>query len=414
MENIKELVNKINTKQELGKEPIFNLIEKYCKEEYSDEQILPFIEAVYNNGLCDKDLFYLTDAMKNSGDVLDLTELGAVADKHSTGGVSDTTTIVIAPICAVLGTKMLKLSGRGLGFTGGTCDKLESFSGYQTDLDLDKAMNLVKQNGACMITSSKNIAPADKKIYALRNRTGLVDNIQLIASSIMSKKLASGADVIVLDVKYGNGAFMPNKKQAKLLGKKMKAIGELAGKKIKIVLGKMNQPLGYNVGPMLETMEAIEILKGQKNTPLYKDSVNLATLCVSLNKNISYRKAKKQVIEAITSGQALEKLKTMVNSQGGSLDLFEQEYSTPTLIVKSSKVGKIHSFNTKEIGSLVGKLGTVKMNDDDEIHYEYGIRTFHKLGDMVDTNTDILHIYAPNIDIANQLAKDLLNCINIQ
>lgn len=414
MENIKILVEKIKSKQELGKEPIFTLIDKYCKEEYTDEQILPFIEAVYHNGLCDNDLFYLTDAMKNSGDVLDLTELGAVADKHSTGGVSDTTTIVIAPICAVLGTKMLKLSGRGLGFTGGTCDKLESFTGYQTDIALDTALNLVKQNGACMITSSKNIAPADKKIYALRNRTGLVDNIQLIASSIMSKKLASGADVIVLDVKYGNGAFMPNKKQAKLLGKKMKVIGELAGKKIKIVLGKMNQPLGYNVGPMLETMEAIEILKGQKNTPLYNDSINLATLCVSLNKNICYCKAKKQVKKAITSGLALQKLKTMVSAQGGSLDLFEQKYATPTLVVKAPKSGKIVKFNTKQIGSLVGKLGTVKMNDDDQIHYEYGIRTFHKLGDKVSTNCDLIHIYTPNQEIANQLAKDLLECISIK
>ena len=375
---------------------------------------MPFIQAVYTNGLCDQDLFYLTDAMKNSGDVLNLQTLGNIVDKHSTGGVSDTTTIVIAPICAVLGTKMLKLSGRGLGFTGGTCDKLESFTGYQTDLELNKAIELVEQNGACMITSSKNIAPADKKIYALRNRTGLVDNIQLIASSIMSKKLASGGDVIVLDVKYGNGAFMPNKKQAKKLGKKMKAIGELAGKKMKIVLGKMNQPLGYNVGPMLEAMEAIDILKGQTNTPLYNDSVNLATLCVSLDKNISYRSAKKQVLDAIQSGKALEKLKVMISAQGGSLDLFSQDYPSPTLVVKAPKNGRIKSFNTKQIGSLVGKLGTVKMNDDDQIHYEYGIRTFHKLGDKVDTNSDILHIYTPNLEIANQLAKDILDCIEIK
>lgn len=410
---IKEIVQKIKNKQEIGLDAISYIIENYCNEKLTDEQIHPFIQAIYTYGLCDKDLFYLTDVMKNSGDVLDLSELGKVVDKHSTGGVSDTTTIIIAPICAVLGTKMLKLSGRALGFTGGTCDKLESFKGYKTDLELDKAIQLVKQNGACMITSSKNIAPADKKIYAFRNRTGLVDNIQLIASSIMSKKLASGGDVIILDVKYGNGAFMPNKKQAKLLGKKMKAIGEIAGKKIKIVLGKMNQPLGYNVGPKLEAMEAIEILNGQTNTPLYNDSVRLAALCVCYDKNISYKKAKKQVENVIKNKSALQKLKTMISAQGGSLELFDEKYQTPTLIVKSNKSGKIKNFNTKEIGAIVAKLGTVKINDNDEICFNYGIRTFHKLGDKIKINDDLLHIYAPDKNTATKIADELLKCITI-
>lgn len=411
---ILDIVKNIQTNKELGESCINSLISDYCNNTLSDEQILPVIEAIYNYGLCDKDLYFLTNAMKNSGECLDLTSLGKVVDKHSTGGVSDTTTIIITPICACLGTKMLKLSGRGLGFTGGTCDKLESFNGYKTDTDLKTAIELVKQNGACMITSSKNIAPADKKIYALRNRTGLVDNIQLIASSIMSKKLASGADIIVLDVKYGNGAFMPNKKEAKLLGRKMKAIGKLANKKVKIILGKMNQPLGNNIGPKLETMEAIEVLKGKTNNLLAKDSIRLASVCVSLDKHIPYFIAKQKVKKVIKNGKALEKLKTMISSQGGSLALFSESYKKPTLVVKAKKSGKLIEYNTKELGNIVAKMGTVKMNEDDVINYNLGVRTFFKINDKISKDDDIFHIYAKNKVEANKVKSALLGCIIIK
>lgn len=413
-EKLKEIEEKIVSKKKIGKEDFDNLIFSYTKGEISDDEILPIVKAIYDFGLCDKDLFYLTDAMKNSGECLDLSELGTVVDKHSTGGVSDTTTIILVPICASLGIKMLKLSGRGLGFTGGTCDKLESFDGYQTAIPLSKAIELVKQNNACMMTSSMEIAPADKKLYALRNRTGLVDNIQLIASSIMSKKLAGGANIDVLDVKYGNGAFMPNKKMAKQLGKKMKKIGKLAGKKMHAVYGRMDQPLGYNIGPKLECMEAIQILSGKQKGTLYYESVRLATFCVALAKRISLNYALSKVLKAIKSGAALNKLKTMIRSQGGSLDLFSEQYKTPTLTTKSKLNGKVVGYNTKMLGEIVAKMGTTKFNDDDKIFYDLGVRTFFKIGNSVKQNDTLFEIYAKDLTQAKEVEKQLLSCIFIE
>ena len=404
------LTKKVENKQEIGKNDMESVIFSYVRDEISDQEILPFIRAIYNSGLSYQDLFYLTDAMKNSGEVLDLSSLGTVTDKHSTGGVSDTTTIAIVPICACLGTKMLKLSGRSLGFTGGTCDKLECFEGYQTDLPLEKAIELTKQNGGCMITSSKNIAPADKKIYALRDRTGLVDNISLIASSIMSKKLATNANILVLDVKYGNGAFMPNIRQARKLGKVMKKLGELAGKKVKISYGNMDEPLGYNVGPKLETMEAIEVLKNQNpKSKLFKECVHLASLCHSLDKNISYLASKKQVLNVIQNGQALEKLKTMVKSQGGELTLFDETYPAPTLSVMAGTKGKVVHFETKKIGSLVAEM--IGHNKDNK---NLGIRTFIKLKSKVTESTKLFDIYAKSAQQANEYASKIKECITIK
>ena len=414
MVNIKFLTEKIKNNKPLSKCEIYDAINAYTQNTITDEEFLPFIEAIYFCKLSEKELYYLTMAMLDSGEKIDLSKLKSVVDKHSTGGVSDTTTIIIVPICASLGTKMLKLSGRGLGFTGGTCDKLESFKGYKTDIDIDSAIELVKRNGGSMLPTSKNLAPADKKIYALRNRTGLVDNIDLIASSIMSKKLACGANIIVLDVKYGNGAFMPNKKSAKLLGKKMKKIGRLANKKVKIVLGKMNQPLGYNVGPKLEAMEAIKILKGEEKSNLYHDSVKLASICVSLDKHIPYFVARYKVKKVIKNKTALNKLKTMISCQSGSLDLFDEKYKNPTLVVKADSNGKVVWFNTKEIGNIVAKMGTVKMQETDEIVYENGIRTFHKIGDKVKKGEPIFYIYASTNLMAKEVEKQLKTCIEIK
>ena len=405
MDTIKEIVNKIKTKQQLTKNEISNIISLYCNEKLTDEQILPFIKAIYDYGISDKSIYYLTDAMLNSGKIIDLKSLKRVVDKHSTGGVSDTTTIVITPVCACLNTKMLKLSGRALGFTGGTADKLETFNGYKTDIPISTAIDLVKKNNGVIMTTSAEIAPADKKIYDLRHKNGLVDNIPLIASSIMSKKLACGCDIIVLDVKYGNGAFMKTKKDAKALGKKMKAIGKFSGKTIKIIYGKMNQPLGYNVGAKLETMEAIEILSNKKiNTPLYRDCVRLAATCISLDKKIPYFVSKLKVKKVLKSGLALDKLKTMVFCQGGSLDLFNKNYDTPTLVVNSSVSGKVIGFNTQQIGHLVSK----------QQNANYGIITFHKIGDKVKANEPLFYIYDKDKNSAELLSKKLLKCIYIK
>lgn len=403
------LTKKIENHKALGKFDIDKVISLYVNNLVSDDEFLPFLQAIYDHNLCSSDLFFLTNAMTQSGEVLDVSELGQTVDKHSTGGVSDTTTIAIVPILACLGTKMLKLSGRSLGFTGGTCDKLECFSGYQTDIPLETAINLTKQNGGVMMTSSMNIAPADKKIYALRDKTGLVDNISLIASSIMSKKLATNASILVLDVKFGNGAFMPTKSKAKKLGKIMKHLGKMASKKVKISYGKMNQPLGYNIGSKLECMEAISVLKNeQNNSPLFHECVRLASLCHSLDKKISYRKAKQKVLQVMHSGHALEKLKLIISSQSGSLELFSEPYSKPTLSVKSTKNGKIVRFKTRQMGQIVENL------IHDTHNNSLGIRTFVKLKDKVKENQPLFDVYALNPNQAKQIANAIQNCIEIQ
>lgn len=409
---INEIVQKIKNNESVGKDLIFSIIENYTAGELSDEQFLPFVKAIYDHNISDQDLFYLTDAMMHSGEVLDLSNLGGVVDKHSTGGVSDTTTLIITPICACLNTKMLKMSGRALGFTGGTCDKLECFTGYKTDIPLQKAIALTQKNGACMITSTQNLAPADKKIYALRDKTGLVDSIPLIASSIMSKKLASGAKNIVLDVKYGNGAFMPNKKMAKKLAQKMKAIGKLAGRKIKVVFGKMEQPLGKNIGPRLEALEAIEVLNGKKGT-LYSDSVKLASLCVALDKKIPYFLAKKRVKMALKSKKSLEKLKILIQDQNGSLELFSQKLPAPTLSIKAKTSGKFHFTNTKMLGQIVADLVS-KCGGEFSKKEFVGIKTYFKNGEKVKLNDTLFDIFTQNIQQCNQLQGQLALCFIIK
>ena len=422
---IEKIVNLIKTKQKVGKNNFDELIENYTSGNISDDDILPVVQAIYKYDLSDEDLFYLTNAMKNSGGTLDLTKLGQVVDKHSTGGVSDTTTIILVPICATLGTKMLKLSGRSLGFTGGTCDKLEAFFGYKTDIDINTAMELVSKNGGCMLTSSLSLAPADKKLYALRDKTGLVDNISLIASSVMSKKLASGADIIVLDVKYGNGAFMPSKYMAKRLGKKMKKIGTLAGKKVKVVYGNMNQPLGYNIGSKLETMEAIRVLSGKEKGNLYTESVRLASICVALDKHISLSKAKNMVENVINNGSALEKLKTMALEQGGNLDLFSEEYPAPTFVVNSPFSGKVCYYKTKELGKLANTIektsrieyAKATKNKSKRIQNNipaFGIITTKKLGDKVNLGEPLFYVYANDDKNENELRYKLLSSIIIK
>lgn len=409
---INQIVQKIKNNESVGKDAIFSVVQNYTTGELSDQQFLPFVRAIYDYGVSDQDLFYLTDAMMHSGEVLDLFKLGDVVDKHSTGGVSDTTTLIITPICACLNTKMLKMSGRALGFTGGTCDKLECFTGYQTDIPLEQAIVLTQKNGACMITSTQNLAPADKKIYALRDKTGLVDSIPLIASSIMSKKLASGSKKIVLDVKYGNGAFMPNKKMAKKLAQKMKVIGKNAGRKIKVVFGKMEQPLGNNIGPRLETLEAIEVLNGKKGN-LYAESVKLASHCVVLDKKIPYFLAKKRIKMAIKSKKALEKLKILIQDQNGSLELFSQKLPAPTLSIKAKTSGKFHFTNTKMLGQIVADL--VSSCGGEFAKKEFvGIKTYFKNGQKVKVNDTLFDIFAQNIQQCNQIQKQLALCFVIK
>lgn len=405
-------IEKIKNKQILGKDLIDEIISSYCQDKITDEQILPFVKAIYDYGICDDDLFYLTDAMKNSGEVLNLSSLGATIDKHSTGGVSDTTTLVIAPICACLGVQMFKMSGRALGFTGGTCDKLESFSGYKTDLDIQKAMELVAQNGACIVTSTTDLAPADKKIYALRDRTGLVDNIPLIASSIMSKKLATNTDMILLDVKYGQGAFMPTKKMAKKLAGEMIKIGKLAGKEIDVAYGEMNEPLGNYIGPRLEAFEAIEVLNG-KTGKLRKECIRLASKCVSMFKHIPLFVSKKLVTKVLDSKQALEKFKTMIAVQGGSLDMFSQTLPSPNGVVKATQSGKIRYTDTKKLGQIVANICLRNGTEYSKENF-VGVITKYKNNEKIEKNAVIFEIFSKNTENFDKIQKELLSCIEIK
>ncbi len=403
--DIMDIVKKVENHQDFSYGEIENIIKNYTDGTLTDEQFFPLVKAIYENNLSDKCLYFLTKAMKNSGEVLDLSPLGRSVDKHSTGGVSDTTTIALVPMLACVGTKMLKLSGRSLGFTGGTCDKLECFSGYKTNISLDDAFKLVNENGGCMMTSTSSIAPADKKIYALRDRTNLVDNVSLIASSVMSKKLATGADVIVLDVKYGNGAFMPDKKSAKILGKKMEMLAKYDNKKAKVVYSKMSQPLGHNVGTLLECMEAINVLKKyNKKDALTKACVHLGAICHSLDKKINYFVAKRKIINTIKSGKALEKLKTMVKSQGGSVELFDKQYPKSQKDIVATKNTKITNFDTKEIGMVVNNLNH-KYNEN-----KYGVIINFKLHQKIKKGDIIFSIYAPENEVLN-IEKSIKNAI---
>lgn len=410
--DIKQIIYKKSKGKELKKEEIVFFVNGYTKGDIPDYQASALLMAIKIKGMTEKETFNLTEAMLNSGDIINLSDIGMCVDKHSTGGVSDTTTLALAPICACAGINMLKLSGRGLGFTGGTIDKLESFDGYNVDISIDEAKRLVKQNGACVICANLNLAPADKKIYALRDITSTVESIPLIASSIMSKKLASGADAIVLDVKYGNGAFMKSKKDALTLAKLMVKIGKHFGKKMDYVLDDMNEPLGYNIGNKLETYEAIELLSG-KTGKLRDVTLDIAAKCISLGAGISYNEAYTKASEVVKNGSALEKFKQMVKSQGGSIKLFKGLGIKPNLVVKSTTCGTLEKIDCATLGCLVGDLGATRKKLTDKIDYNVGVKTFHKLGDKINIGDVLFEIYAKDKAMALEFAPKFVDCYKI-
>lgn len=410
--DIINIIEKKSNKKQLNKDEILYFVNGYCDGTIPDYQISALLMAIKINGMTDKETFLLTDAMLHSGKILDFKDVGFCTDKHSTGGISDTTTIALAPICAAAGINMFKLSGRSLGFTGGTIDKLEAFDGFKTDISLDTAKNLMKKNKVCIMSANWNIAPADKKIYALRDVTGTVESIPLIASSIMSKKLASGADAIVLDIKYGNGAFMKTKKDALALAKLMVKIGEYAGKKMDYVLNDMNEPLGYCIGNKLEAYEAIEVLSGKKGK-LYDTIINLAGKCISLALNISPKEAVEKAVEAVESGKALSKLKQLIKEQGGSLKLFKGLGLKPKYIVTSPTAGILTKIDCPKLGFITGRLGAMRQSINDTVDNNVGIKTFHKLGSNISCGDVLFEIYAKDKESAKSVVDELLGCYTI-
>lgn len=377
--NVYEIIDKKKRGLELNQTEIEYLINGYVNNEIPDYQISAWLMAVYFQGMTDRELLALTNCMTKSGEIVDLSSImGVKVDKHSTGGVGDKVTLVVAPIVAACGGKVAKMSGRGLGFTGGTIDKLEAIPGLKTALAEEDFFNMVNEIGLAVMGQSADIAPADKKLYALRDVTATVDSIPLIASSIMSKKLAAGSDKIVLDVTVGSGAFMKDKENAVQLAEKMVAIGNGAGKKTVAILTNMDVPLGKMVGNNLEVVEAIETLKGRGPEDLIAVVVEIASTMLYLAQIGTKEECMKKVKRVIADGSALEKLKLMVERQGGdgsyieNPDQFEKAIYQHEIIANNS--GYIGKMNTEECGKAAVLLGAGREVKDDPIDMTAGIQ----------------------------------------
>ena len=402
MITIEKIIKKKAKGKALSKEEINFFVNGYTKGEINDELMTSLLKAICEKGMNEKETIRLTTSMLNSGSRIDLSSIGVCLDKHSSGGVSDSTTLILAPILASLGLKMVKMSGRSLGFTGGTIDKFETFEA-NTNLSLDEAKEIANKVGAVILCQTETLVPADKKIYALRDKTNTVASLPLIASSIVSKKLASGAKIIVLDVKYGEGAFMENLVEAKKLAKLMVKIL----KKNKIlacaVVSDMNQPLGNNIGNYMEVKEVISTLKENIDSRLLTLSKTIASLLVSMKEKISLNVATKKVDFAVSEKLAYEKLKEMVTSQGGKLNLFKEEKLNFISVISESS-GYVNSIKTKELGELTHELCKIKGCK--------GVSVLVKVGDKIGLGEEIIRIYAPK-KYADMFYKKYLDTIKI-
>ena len=411
--NILEIIAKKRDARELSKEEIEYFIKGYTNGEIQDYQASALVMAIYINGMNDREITDLTLAMAYSGEVLDLSCFGEnVVDKHSTGGVGDKVSIVLLPIISAMGIPVAKMSGRGLGFTGGTVDKMESIPGYQTNVGIDEFISNVKKIGISMIGQTMNLAPADKKIYALRDTISCVENIPLIASSIMSKKIASGANKIVIDVTVGKGAFMKTKEDAQKLAEQMIRIGNLAGREVRCVLTPMDEPLGYAVGNSLEVIEAINFLKGDMPKDLKEVVFELGANMLQLaGKGDNIEENKLKMLETIENGSAYNKLVEMVQNQGGDVSYLEDttkfEKSKYISAVVTEKIGKVQEINAEEIGKLACYLGAGRIKKEDKIDANVGIILNKKVGDEV-IEGDFLAYICANDEIKLREAEDKL------
>lgn len=385
-------------KEKLTYSEIEYMVMGYVNGKINDKDMSKFILNIYNNGISEEETYYLTDVMIKSGKVNDMSFLDKkIVDKHSTGGVGDKVSIIVAPIVASLGVAVPKMSGRGLGLTGGTADKLESVRGYKLNISDEESKNILSKVGCYVISQSDDMCIADKKIYALRNEIGATNSIPLIASSIMSKKIACGADSIVIDLKVGSGAFMKNRKDAIKLSKLMKNIAKRYNKKLICVLSDMENPLGKYVGNKLEVLEAIKFFDGIYDKRLYELCVYIASTMVSVSLNKTFKKAKEMVILSIKSGMARAKFYEWIKAQHGTLNGFEIKANK--YIVSSDKEGYLNKIDAEEIAKLVFDLGAGRCKKEDNIDYNVGVYINENLGKKIRRN-DILGIiyYNKNID----------------
>ena len=402
--DILDIIDKKEKGEKLTKEELQYVIDGYLDGTIKDYQMSALLTEIDLLGLKEEETINLTDIMLHSGEILDLG-FDNIVDKHSTGGVGDKTTIVLAPLVASLGVKVAKMSGRGLGHTGGTIDKLESIKGFKTSMSLDEFKNQVDKIGIALVGQMGNLVPADKKIYALRDVTGTVDSIPLIASSIMSKKLASGASSIVIDLKVGSGALVNNLDEAKELANLMVKIGHNNNKKTACVLTNMDEPLGYAVGNSIEVIEAINTLKGDGPKDLTDLVIKLGSLMVSMGLNISEEEAEEKVKENLYNGKGYEKMLEWVKAQGGDINNIPLAKHSKEIIAQTN--GYISTINALEIGKLSRKLGAGRLTKDDEIDLTVGIILNHKVGEYVKKGEVLATILYNEKEITDE---EILSC----
>ena len=402
--NMIDIISKKRDNYKLSKEEIDYFINGYVKGEVPDYQVSSLLMAIFLNGLDDDETFNLTMSMLHSGEVMDLSKIdGIKADKHSTGGVGDKVSLVLGPIIASFGVKLAKMSGRGLGHTGGTLDKLESIPGFNINISNERFINQVNTIGLSIIGQTKNLVPADKLLYALRDVTATVDSIPLIASSIMSKKLASGADIIVLDVKVGSGAFMKTIDDALKLSKLMVKIGNKAGKHVSCIITDMDEPLGLAIGNNLEVIEAVKTLEGKGPKDLVDVVVKLCSkILIKAKLYKSEKEASLAILEHINNGSALKKLKDMVAAQDGDnspifdTNLFPK--SKYIYEVKSKKKGYITHMDALKLGIASMHMGAGRVKKEDPINYNVGIVLNKKTNDYVNINDVLCYLHMDKID----------------
>ncbi len=405
--NILDILDKKEKREKLTKEELKFVIDGFLNGTIKDYQMSAFLTEIDLLGLSEEETIDLTDIMLHSGETIDL-QIDGIVDKHSTGGVGDKTTIVLAPLVASLGVKVAKMSGRGLGHTGGTIDKLESIEGFHTEMTLEEFKNQVEEIGVALVGQMNNLVPADKKIYALRDVTGTVDSIPLIASSIMSKKLASGASKIVLDLKVGCGALIDNLKEAKQLGSLMVKIGNMSGKETVCVLTNMDEPLGFAIGNSLEVLESIQTLQGKGPKDLTQLVTKLGAIMVSLNSKISIEDASKKIQESLNNGKAYEKFLTWVKAQGGNVEKIQtSKYKEE---IKSKEDGYISHINALELGKLARKIGAGRLTKEDIINPKVGFVLNKKVGDKVSKGQTLITMHYDDLKVEE---KEILDCFKI-
>ncbi|HFD6383934.1 TPA: pyrimidine-nucleoside phosphorylase [Staphylococcus aureus] len=406
-----DIIEKKRDGHTLTTEEINFFIGGYVKGDIPDYQASSLAMAIYFQDMNDDERAALTMAMVNSGDMIDLSDIkGVKVDKHSTGGVGDTTTLVLAPLVAAVDVPVAKMSGRGLGHTGGTIDKLEAIDGFHVEIDEATFVKLVNENKVAVVGQSGNLTPADKKLYALRDVTGTVNSIPLIASSIMSKKIAAGADAIVLDVKTGSGAFMKTLEDAEALAHAMVRIGNNVGRNTMAIISDMNQPLGRAIGNALELQEAIDTLKGQGPKDLTELVLTLGSQMVVLaNKAETLEEARALLIEAIDSGAALEKFKTFIKNQGGDETVIDHPERLPQaqyrIEYKAKKSGYVTELVSNDIGVASMMLGAGRLTKEDDIDLAVGIVLNKKIGDKVEEGESLLTIHSNRQDVDDVVKK---------